>query len=308
MTQVLESRGFAEDQALAARIYRQAGRTLGPSAFGKFFVKENALTYTPPAGPPREIHAVVRLVANPEGTHGAEAASAFREGMAQSDTTYYSGHGRYGSGPDFDRNFGRFDLLDAEGNITQTILDYEVLERVLRQEGRRHGRGAWAQFLWRHRNNRINVELSNAGNLYLNPRNLHRGEFGGRLIYWALEQEGGGAELQTGEGGAIDQAVEQEDERRYRVVVFNGCRTQDYERSIRGTPGMDDRSTELITTRQTVYGDETVWNTLAAFLDSIIGQQSAEETVRGMEQQQEDNPAQGGIFRRSGSRYDPRTR
>jgi hypothetical protein len=310
MTAVLESRGFVDDRALAARLYREAGRAIGPSAFGHFFVKEDALTYLPPAGEPRQVHAVVRLVTNPTGSQGAAAAGAFREGMAQSDVSFYSGHGRYGSGPDFDRNFARFDLLDAEGNVTQTILDYEVLERVLRQEGRRRGRGAWAQFRWRLRNDRINADLSNAGNLFLNPRDRHSHEFGARLIYWALQQQEGGSELQTGEGGALAQGMQQaeESDRRYRVVVFNGCRTQDYEQSVRDTPGMERGSTDLITTRRSVLGGPTVWNTLAAFLDSIIGQQSAEETIRGMDREQEDYRSDGRAFRRSGSSYDPRVR
>jgi len=55
--------------------------------------------------------------------------------MTQGDAAYYSGHGRYGSGPDFDRNFGKFTLKDKDGNVEQVIDDYHVLEDVLRHEG-----------------------------------------------------------------------------------------------------------------------------------------------------------------------------
>ena len=281
--QVLGERGFRDDRAAAAEIYRQAGRELGESAFGVFFVRRDALVYRPPAGEARPIHAVVRLVSSRDGTEGGAAASAFREGMTQSDVAYYSGHGRYGSGPDFDRNFMTFELLDAQGQIEQAIDDYDVLERVLRNEGRQHGRSAWQQFLWRVEQNRINVQGSNAGNVFINPRNMHSDEFGARLIYWSLKRSG--ATPATGRDGELAGAGAAHPERRYRLLVFDGCRTQDYVQSIRSTPGHDPRSTDILATQRTVdWGDEV--RTLAAFLDSVLQQQSAEQIVRGMDREQ----------------------
>lgn len=305
--EVLAERQFIEDRDGAAEIYTQAGRTMGPSAFGRFFVRRDALTYRPPAGEERSIHAVVRLVYTEDGSQGGEASGAFREGMVQSDVAYYTGHGRYGSGPDFDRNMS-YELLDEAGNVTESIEDYDVLEVRLRNEGRRNGRSAWQQFLWRERRGRINVIGFNAGNVFTNPQNLHAGEFGARLMYWNLRREGGeGATLATGPGGELAAGAEANPERRYRLLVFDGCRTQDYERSIRGTAGFGTHSADVLATRRTVnWGDEV--NTLASFLDSVLRQQSAETIVRGMDAQQgpENRGGRpGGAYRGSGMQDNP---
>jgi hypothetical protein len=100
----LAQRQFVEDRGIAGQLYQQAGRALPESAFGLFFVRENALTYKPPAGTARPVHAVVRLVTSQDGERGGETAAAFKEGLDLSDVSYYGGHGRLGSGPDFDRN------------------------------------------------------------------------------------------------------------------------------------------------------------------------------------------------------------
>ena len=305
--EVLSAHHFRDDRSAAVRIYRQAERTLGPSAFGTFFVRENALTYTPPAGSPRPVHAVVRLLHSTTGAEGGRASAAFREGMVHSDIAYYSGHGRYGSGPDFDRNM-TFELLNAEGNVTQQIEDYRVLERTLREEGRRRGRSAWQQFLWRERRNRINVIGENAGNVLLNPTNQHSREFGSRLMYWNLRRHGGaGATPATGGEGELATEAEAHPERRYRLLVFDGCRTRDYVRSIRRTPGFGERSADILATRRSVaWGDEVA--TLAAFLESVLQQQSAEQIVRGIDAQQSPERRggrRGGAYRGFGIGENP---
>jgi peptidoglycan hydrolase-like protein with peptidoglycan-binding domain len=279
ITQALADRGFRNDRAAAIRIYRQAGRTLGASDFGVYLVRENALTYRPPAGAARQIHAVVRLVTSRDGSQGAQAASAFREGMAQSDVAMYAGHGRYGSGPDFDRNMS-FELLDQHGVITQRVDNYEALEGILQREGARNGRSAWQQFLWRVRHHRINVIGSNAGNLYLNPANRHSGEFGANLMYWNLQHNR--VSPVTGRRGSLDSDVQANPERSFRVWLFDGCRTQDYLTSIRGTPGVDTHSTDIFASRRTLYWHDYA-DTVASFLDSILNQQSAEQILRGMD-------------------------
>lgn len=283
MVNALGARGFTANNALGIRLYNEAGRNVPPNAFGTFYVKQNALTYRPPAGPARQIHAVVRLVVSADGSQGAQTAQAFRDGMVQSDAAFYAGHGRYGSGPDFDRNF-TFELLDDTGAVEETINDYEELETVLKEEGlrARPARTAWQQFEWRERHGRIRVHGDNAGNLFLNPTNKHQGEFGGRLMYWNLERRQGGAPVQTGRGNALATRAAAHPERRYRVLVFTGCRTQDYERSIRNTPGLDSRSTDMIATNDITYwGDKAA--SFAAFLDDVLGMQSAEETARDMD-------------------------
>ncbi|MBW1879430.1 MAG: hypothetical protein JRI25_18870 [Deltaproteobacteria bacterium] len=284
--EVLAARDFEPNAgARAAELYTQAGRTVEKADFGQYYVKENALMYTPPVGgPPRPIHAVVRLVFSHDGKEGKKAADAFKEGMAESDVAYYSGHGRYGSGPDFDRNM-TFDLKDAEGNVEQHIEDYTVLKKVLAKEGKARSRGPWAQFMWRVNKKRIEVNGDNEGNVFLNPKNKHSKEFGARLMYWNLERTGKGAKLQTGKDGPLDKALDSEEARKYRIVVFDGCRTKDYLTAVRGTPGMKKDTTDIAATRRSVdWGDEA--NTLAEFLDGIIGQQSKESIIKDMDSKQ----------------------
>jgi hypothetical protein len=300
---MLEARGFQPDNDRAAEILQAAGRTIGEDAIGTFYVKENALTYSPPAGEPRQIHAIVRVVSNPDNTRGGEAREAFEEGMTQGDVAYYTGHGRYGTGPDFDRNFLSFRLKDADGNVEQELDDYEQLERILRNES--HGRGAWAQFQWRIDHDRLEVDFSNAGNMRLVARNMHRGEFGSNLINWALQQTGN--EPETGATGQLGEEAAEHPERRYRVLVFDGCRTQDYETSIRSTPGFDTRSADIIeTTRETGFLAEA--EAFMGFLDGILGRQSAEQVVQGMNQQMRESEEgfEGNPFRASGLGDNPR--
>lgn len=274
----LDGRGFKEDAKLGTAIMEKSGRTLGKTPFGRFFVKKDALLYSPPAGPSRSIDVVVRLVANPGGDKGAEALDAFREGFTQGDVAYYSGHGRYGSGPDFDRNFAKFTLLDKprdEGGTPTLVLDdYSLLEDALRKEG-----SPWRAFQKRVKEKRIEVELSNAGNLRFSEQNKHAGEFGANLIHWALDQSGKQAE--TGPGGRLEQDTTAHPERKYHVLVFEACRTGDYENTLRKTQGFDSKSMDLIGTRREIgFRGETA--AFLGFLDGLMSQGSVEGVVKSM--------------------------
>jgi hypothetical protein len=287
----LTEHAFKKDGALAAKLYKAAGRKLGAASFGDHWVKQDALTYKPPAGVERPIHAVVRLVYSLDGTKGKEVSDAYKAGLAESDVAYYSGHGRYGSGPDFDRNY-TFKLLAEDGSVERVIKDYEVLEHLLAAEGKKAGRSAWKQFEWRLAHKRIEVDASNDGNVVLNDKNAHPGEFGANMMYWAINQGGGkGSPKITGKGGSLDTATaaQPEPDRKYRVVVFDGCRSVDYNKSIRSTPGHDSKSTDIFgSTKSLNWGDEG--KTLAAFLESILAMQSAEEIAKNMDDEQSVGP------------------
>jgi hypothetical protein len=282
----LVSHGFAMDAAAAAEVYQQAGRT--PGGIGDFYVKKDAISYTPPAGNERKIHVVVRLIYSTDGSKGKEVAAAFKEGMVNSDIAYYTGHGRYGSGPDFDRNF-TIDLLADDGSVEVSYDEYSDAEHALRKEGKPHGRTAWQQFLWRVDHKRIRVNGSNDGNVVLNTNNPHTGEFGSNLMYWNLTKNGGGVPKQTGEKGPLGAAADAAPDRKYRVMVFDGCRSVDYEKQLRKTHGFDERSADMFgSSVELNWGDEG--NTLAAFLDSIISLQSAEQVAKNMDKQQSVGP------------------
>lgn len=330
---VLGARGFKlTDPAVIAEIYQKAGHKLG-SAFGDFFCKKDALSYQPPVGgDPRTVDFVVRLVANfekndekeaqeaqdkgrpaPTGhgaDQGAQAAAAMKEGLQHSDIAYYSGHGRYGSGPDFDQNMG-IQLKGPDG--WYPVKNYEDLESILKDEGKGR-RTAWQVFEQRIAADTLRIDLSNAGNLYLNPVDQHPGEFGGRLMYWCLNHQqtdkGGqrsyaeapSAELLTGDKGKLADPGN----RKYQIYVFDGCRTQDYVQQVKKTPGHGTHETDILDTRRTLnWGDEA--NTLAAFIDSILSQFSAEHVIRNMDQVQSPDGAGGwgGAYQGAGLEDNP---
>ncbi len=282
--EALEGRGFTMDAGAAAAMYKAAGRAVGNAKFGKYFVKTDALTYKPPAGPARKVNAVVRMVDNGEGTKGKEAKEGFEEGLTESDGVYYGGHGRYGSGPDFDQNM-TFDLMDNAGKITQHLDDYEKLEHLLKEEGKAAGRSEWAQFEYRLSKKTLTVNGTNEGNVFLNEASKHGAEFGGRLMYWNLLRSGSGAKLETGAEGGIAKGHAENPNHKYTLAVFNGCRTQDYVKSLKGTPGMDSKNADLVASTRTLYWSDMA-NTMSAWLDGILAQQSAESVVKAMDDQQ----------------------
>jgi hypothetical protein len=307
ITAALAARGFREDNRTAAELYRRAGRTFVNNDVDVYYVRNQPLTYQPPAGEERRIQIVVRLIRNPDETHGAQAADTFQEGMVQSDATYYAGHGRYGSGPDFDRNFARFTLRDPRDRTrTEEITDYEDLETRLTDEGRAHGRGPWQQFMWRRRRRLIDFQMVNAGNVYLNPERIQN-KFGARLIHYCLERSG--TPVDSGRRSELATEAAEHPERRYRVVVFDGCTTRDYEDSFRSTPGFGRGTTQTIETTRTAYWGD-YGRTLGAFIDSIIEQQSTEEIVRNMDDEQATmrrvtGRSSDGTFESHGTSYDP---
>ena len=295
---VMQGRGYSEDKEVVARLMKQIGRPLEEGAAGRFFVKENALTYSPPAGPSRSIHLVVRFVSNQQAGGGAAAAKAFKEGMTHGDVSYYVGHGRYGTGPDFDRNFASFRLYDEKGTLTQTLYDYEALEHLLAKEGKGN---AWKRFEDRLADGTLKVDLSSGGNVRINAKGQHLDEFGGKLMQWSLEQSGNAAV--TGEGGAL---AKSSSGREYRVLVFNGCRTQDYDRAVRGTHGYGTRGADIVETNRTVRGGADVQG-FVAMLDAIIAQKSTEATTSAMnkEMRLHEHRYSGDPFVMTGARDNP---
>jgi len=298
LTKALRDAGFVNDAAAAAAAYKQAGR--GASTGGDWYIKQNALTYAPPAGTARPIHAVVHLVYSLDGSKGKEVANAFTESLVQSDVAYYSGHGRYGSGPDFDRNFS-IDLLRADGSIEMADLFYKDAERELAKEGKPAGRDAWAQFLWRVDKKTIRVNSSNDGNVLFNTENPHTGEFGGKLMYWNLTKNGKNPPKLTGDKAPLGDAAAKAADRKYRVVVFDGCNSVDYERQLRKTSGFDAKKADMFGSSEELnWGDEG--KTLAAFLDSLIKMQSAEQIAKNLDKQQ---TAGSGVYHAYGITDNP---
>ncbi len=267
VSDALKSIGFTDQFEAAQRVLQKAMRPTAGGSVGRFLAKERAFTYSPPAGKSREVDVVVRIVVNPGGDKGAEALDAFLAAMTQGDVAYYMGHGRYGSGPDFDPNFGSFTLIDSSNN-QQKLTDYDSLEKALAKEG-----DAWSVFQKRVKDGTLIVELSNAGNLWLNSMNKHKSEFGAKLIYWALQQTG---KLATGKTGALATRAAKYGHG-YRVLVFSGCRTQDYDQVLRATPGCGTRDADILETTREIAGQPATG--FAAFVNDLMAQASGEKVA-----------------------------
>jgi hypothetical protein len=173
-------------------------------------------------------------------------------------------------------------------SVDRSFDQYHDAEVVLAKEGKREGRSAWKQFLWRVDHKTIRVDGSNDGNVVLNTENPHGDEFGGNLMYWNLTKNGKTPPKVTGPGNELDKTADKATDRKYRVVVFDGfdgCRSVDYEKQLRKTNGFDTKASDMFgSSVELNWGDEG--KTLATFLDSIIRMQSAEQIATNMDKQQ----------------------
>ncbi len=277
---VLRKHGFTVAPDEAAMLRQRARRPAVAGEPGTLYVRRDALRYTPFVGVARSVDAVVRLVMNDDGVKGAATADAFRDAMSNADVSYYAGHGRYGSGPDFDAAM-KLELLDERGaREGDAFDDYERFEEALAHIGAAKGRNAWAEFLDRASKGRVRVTGLNQGNIFLNPVNRHPTEFGGRLMYWNLTRtHGEGAAPMTGTKGALASTTPSIE---YRIWVFDGCRTVDYLESIRATPTLSSKQVDLFVTKKITYFSDKA-PTLDAFLEGLLAQRSAEQIAMSMD-------------------------
>ena len=246
-------------------------------------MKKGAINWKPPAGASRAVDVVLRFVTNSasgpskDNGEGAQAANAYLEGMQQSDISYYAGHGRYGSGPDFDRNM-RFQMLNSAGDVEQEYDDYNVLEKDLADEGKTTKQTAWQVYQARTKAGTLKTIGVNDGNLQMNGTNAHAGEFGSNLMYDNLKT--GGKKPVTGADGALGKT-----DKTYRLLVFDGCRTQDYKKNVRATPSNTTKDASMIDSTRTVYwGDEA--ETIGAFLDGVLATESSKGLTGKMDAKQ----------------------
>jgi hypothetical protein len=279
--------GFSEDREGARAILGAIGRSIDAKSIGAFYVKRAAFIYAPPAGTPRPIDVVVRVISDAAGDRGGEALDAFVDAMANGDVAYYSGHGRFGSGPDFDQDYV-VKFLDDAGNVVQVVDDDEVVEHELAKQG-----DPWTVFQRRVNSHppTIVVQVTDSGNLWLNAKNAHPGEFGAKLMYWALEH---GARVVTGGGNRLEQATAGSSHK-YRVLVFDGCRSQDYDRSLRSTGGFGTREADIIETTRTIGFTKDISKpervevqAFKTFLGDLMAQMSGERIVKDMGAQMKD--------------------
>lgn len=248
----LRARGFDFDSGAAlARL--AAGKRPVPQRPGTHLLARG-LARDGTGGP---VDVVVTLVRAGDGSAGGDTASAFLEGTNRCDVAAYGGHGRYGTGPDFDYNFTA-DLLDEQGKVSSSFSDYRDLEDLLRERGRPAGRSALAEYRLLVKQRRLVIRRVNSGNLVINLRNYHASEFGSYLMVDQLKADSG-----------IRRMSKQRFDKKYRLWLFNGCRTHDYFYNLRKmNPQVNAGGLDMLATRRLIYWS-AIPGTMLALVDGL---------------------------------------
>lgn len=254
----LESRGFVKNDARAKELLKEAG--LDPKAeYDALYVKENIGERN---GKP--VHAVVRVVKSGEGTQGAAKRQAAIEGMKQSDFFGYGGHGRYGNGPDFDRNFTvTIDWTNVPNAPDSGIVTYKDYDQLKDKLG---GNDAQATRKLKELETAGKVTMNhfNDGNIRMSETLKNGHEFGGQLTFKALE----------GVNNTLSQEI---DTQKYKLWLFQACRTKDFAAPIaqeaKQNTALNAKNLDLITTEQIMYWENTV-KSLLTTMDGVLAQEN----------------------------------
>jgi peptidoglycan hydrolase-like protein with peptidoglycan-binding domain len=266
-------RGFEQNLEKAHALRKAAGRP--PSTTGGiWFVKENV-----GMSADKPVHAVVRVI-TPEAEalgDGSGARAAALEAMNQGDVFQYGGHARYGTGPDFDRNY-RFTVdwdkvaKPPEGKSgVEHFDDAELLQEALKIHGSAKQR--IAKFEKLRADGVITFHAVSTGNIGINPKPMsHTGDFGAHLMGLAAANQERPLESSITES-------------RYRVWLFNGCSTKDYVKAIRSTSNQNLAAGNLglHVTDDAIPSNESA-EALLTYLDGIMARESAaalEERLEG---------------------------
>lgn len=258
----LLERGFRPDPGAAlARLV--AGKRPVPQRPGKHLFAPG-LTHDDNGAP---VDVVLTLVRAGDGSAGGDMASSFLEGANRCDVAAYGGHGRYGTGPDFDYNFTA-DLLDEKGKVSSSFSDYRDLEDLLRERGKPAGRTALAEYRLLLKQGRLVIRRVNSGNLVINLRNYHASEFGSYLMVDQLKADSG-----------VRRMSKQRFDKKYRLWMFNGCRTHDYFYNLRKlNPQANAGGLDLLGTRRIIYWS-AIADTLLALVDGLCARDDYRQLI-----------------------------
>lgn len=257
--QKITDQGFVRDDAKAKALLEKAGQKVTGS-YDSFYVKENVSTAN---GEP--VHAVIRLITSGDGQRGAANKAAALEGMNQSDVFMYGGHARYGTGLDFDANYSvtidwsGVPNAPAEGKVHYN--QYDTLKKLLG--------GTDAAAIQRleqlKKQGKVTVHESNDGNIFMSEKNQHPYEFGSQL-------------METATAGRTNSLAEDIQGDKYRLWLFNGCRTEDYYASLQAAakknPALNEQNLDLVLSNESLYWND-ISSSLSTFLEGVVAQDSA---------------------------------
>ena len=255
-----EVRSFTEDEAAAEQLRVDAGRPHAPG--GRNYVKRD---YGSSHGSP--VHAAIRLVEPTDesqgtGQSGATSRDAALAGMNESDLFAYGGHARYGTGPDFDRNYHFVVHWDSFPSAPRgksgdeeipSMDEFVAATRVTTSRRFEELEAAGAVEFVPHPGGNITINVD--------PQS-HVHELG---AYFMRRANAG----QTAD--ALDTGIT---ESRYRLWMFNGCSTRDYVRSVRRNPLLGTRDLDMVVTDPATYLTSYAEGILS-FLDGVMSTESA---------------------------------
>ena len=265
-----EVRGFTLNPDRAAELHEEAGRP-PPAEGGELFVKENVATSQ---GSP--VHCVLRLIgpAAP-GEDGTAAATAAALALDESEVFEYGGHARYGTGPDFDRNYTirvHWDQVPAAQRGSNTGDQDMSSDEFMRAFNVGDNRRGITTFDRMREAGQLTFIPHPEGNLGINPAPVtHAGTLGNHLIGLAT----------AGQPQRLSPAVSDD---HYRLWLFNGCVTREYMGALRasGNAQMSTRQLDVTTNVVPPYVI-TLAEGMLAYLDGVLAQEGARALVDRME-------------------------
>ncbi len=271
--QGLADRGYKRDDDGALRRLA-AGKRVAPQRGAAHYLRTGAAL----DGSGRPVDVVITLASAGDGSAGGDAASVFLDGLGRCDVAMYGGHGRYGTGPDFDYNFTA-DLVDERGNITASFSEYKDLEEYLADAGRPFKRSALAEYRRLLAKGRLQIRRVNSGNLVINLRNYHAGEFGAHLMVDQLKSDPN-----------IRRMSKQAFDKRYRLWMFDGCRTNDYFYNLRNlNPKANAGGLDLIGTRRVCYWS-MIGVSVLRLLDDVVARATFKQILLNLAAVNPENP------------------
>ena len=210
-------------------------------------------------------------------------------GMNESDLFAYGGHARYGTGPDFDRNYHFVVHWDSFPNPPkgktgdEEIPDMDSFVAATRVSTRARFEALEAQ-------GAVEFVPHPGGNVTINvdPQS-HVRELGAYFM----------GRANAGQTNALDTGIT---ESRYRLWMFNGCSTRDYVRSVRRNPLLGKRDLDMVVTDPATYLTSYAEGILS-FLDGVMSTESA----GALDQRMEDaTPFESSTHSSSGFEDNPR--
>ena len=263
-------RGFTLDPGRAAELHEEAGRP-PPAEGGQLFVKENVATSL---GSP--VHCVLRLIgpaaAGEEGTASAAAAAL---ALDESEIFEYGGHARYGTGPDFDRNYTirvHWDQVPGHQRGDHTGDQDMTSDEFMRAFRVGDNRRGIATFERMREAGQLTFIAHPEGNLGINLAPVtHPDTLGNHLIGLAT----------AGQPLRLSPAVSDD---HYRLWLFNGCVTREYMNALRSSGNTQTSTRQLdVTTNVVPPYVITLAEGMLAYLDGVLAQEGARALVDRME-------------------------